>query len=137
MLYLCQGQPQSHVSNAGTINTMRKLLLQEDYVEITPHLSNSDAGSLLDFILSLLRNELHSNGESEIVNQRARRLMLKVASKMHIIPKSLFIKGVTMKANPIGRGGFGYVFKGELGGALVALKYLHKNAPHNYRVSRQ
>jgi hypothetical protein len=135
MLYLCQSQ-QPTLSNVGAIEIMRKLLLQEDYVEITPHISNSDAGSLLDFILSLLRNELYSNGELKI-NRRARRLLLKVASKTHIIPKSLFIKGVTMKANLIGRGGFGYVFKGELGGALVALKYLHKNAPHNYRVSRQ
>ncbi|KAF8345094.1 hypothetical protein F5887DRAFT_1074742 [Amanita rubescens] len=58
-------QPQStRISNAGTINTMRELLSQRDYIKIAAHINNaSDAEHLLDFILPLLRNESHSNGE--------------------------------------------------------------------------
>jgi hypothetical protein len=139
-LYLCQSlqQPQSTLlPNAGTINTMRELLSQRDYIKIAAHINNaSDAERLLDLILHLLRNESHSNGELK-ESRRARRLLLKVASTMPVIPRSLFIKGVTMKVGPdyISRGGFGLVVKGELGGALVALKFLYKHARHNSIVS--
>ncbi len=116
---------------------MRELLSQRDYINIAAHINNaSDAEHLLDFILPLLHNESRSNGELK-ENRRARRLLLKVASTMPVIPRSLFIKGVTMKVGPdyISRGGFGLVVKGELGGALVALKFLYKNVRHNSIVS--
>lgn len=61
-------------------------------------------------------------------NRRARRFMFKVISKTPVIPKSMFITGVTVKVDVdcIGSGGFGLVFKGELQGKFVALKLLHK-----------
>jgi hypothetical protein len=124
----------TRISNAGAINTMRELLSQEDYVKITPHIKDaSDAGNLMDFILSLLRNELLSNGELK-ENRRARRLLLKIASETSIIPRSLFVKEVIKKVT-ISRGGFGLVVKGESGGAFVALTFLYKNVHHNSVVS--
>src|SRR6266550_5491399 len=137
-LYRTQ-QPQStRVSNAGTINTMRELLSREDYVKLAPHINDaSDAENLLDFVLHLLCNGLLSHPGDLRISGRARLLLLKVASTMPVIPRSLFIKGVTMKVSPdyISRGGFGLVVKGELGGAPVALKFLYKNACHNAIVS--
>ena len=65
-------------------------------------------------------------------NRRARRLMLKMITKTPVTPSSLFVKGINAKIdhNCIGRGGFGVVFKGQLKGAAVALKLLHKTR-HN------
>ncbi|KAF8335275.1 kinase-like domain-containing protein [Amanita rubescens] len=52
--------------------------------------------------------------------------------KTPVIPSSLFVKGINAKVDYdyVGRGGFGFVFKGELGGAAVALKLLYKTR-HN------
>ena len=80
-------------------------------------------------MLYLLRNGYLSNLGAQLeANRRARRLMLKVVSETPVIPKSLFITGVTVNVDVscIAAGGFGLVFKGELQGKLVALKILHK-----------
>jgi hypothetical protein len=114
---------------------MRELLSQEDYFKVAPHISDAlDAENLLDFVLHLLCNDLLSHPSGDLTaNGRARLLLLKVASTMPVMPRSLFIKGITMKASSdyIGHGGFGLVLKGQLGGAPVALKVLYKNAHHN------
>ncbi|KAF8333300.1 kinase-like domain-containing protein [Amanita rubescens] len=62
------------------------------------------------------------------LNRRARRLMIKIVSKMPVMPSSLFVTGVNVPANReyIGGGGFGHILKGELRGEAVALKVLYK-----------
>ena len=54
--------------------------------------------------------------------------MLKTLTKIPVMPSSLFVKGINTKVNYdfIGRGGFGFVFKGELEGKPVALKLIYK-----------
>ena len=65
--------------------------------------------------------------DPDILKRRARRFMLKVITKTPVIPESLTVTGVrTAEHDHIGRGGFGYVFKGELQGDIVALKVLYK-----------
>jgi hypothetical protein len=88
-----------------------------------------DAKNLLDFMLHLLRNRGLSSPDATMdINQRARRLMFKIISKMPIMPSSLFVTGVSIPANReyIGGGGFGQILKGELKGDAVALKVLYK-----------
>ncbi|KAF8702215.1 hypothetical protein AX14_014460 [Amanita brunnescens Koide BX004] len=118
------------VVNARTIGLMHQLLFKNDYVNVVAHLTDtSDVKNLLDFMLYLLRNGYLSNLGAQLeANRRARRLMLKVVSETPVIPKSLFITGVTVNVDVscIAAGGFGLVFKGELQGKLVALKILHK-----------
>ena len=54
--------------------------------------------------------------------------MMKVITKTPVIPTSLIVTGITMPAERdyIGGGGYGHVYKGELGGTTVALKVLYK-----------
>lgn len=54
--------------------------------------------------------------------------MLKLLSKNHSPPRSLFITGINPKVTLeyIGMGGFGYVFEGDYKGQPVALKVLYK-----------
>ena len=54
--------------------------------------------------------------------------MIKIISKMPVMPSFLFVTGVSMPANReyIGGGGFGHILKGELKGKAVALKVLYK-----------
>ena len=113
----------------ATIDLARSLLRTKDYVNAALQLSNtSDAELLLDFMLHLLCCDHLSCPEVPDANRRARRLMLKMITKMPVIPSSLFVKGINAKVNYdfIGRGGFGFVFKGELEGTPVALKLIYK-----------
>ncbi len=76
---------------------------------------------MLDFMLCLLLDGHLSDAD---INLRARRLMLKAITKTPVMPRSLFVTGVKVKVDRdyIASGGFGLVFKGELGGSFVALK---------------
>jgi hypothetical protein len=103
----------------------------KDYVKIAEQLSKtSDVNNMLDFILCMVSNGHLSNpnATSSDTNWRARRLMMKVITKTPVIPISLIVTGVTMPAERdyIGGGGYGHVYKGELGGRTVALKVLYK-----------
>ena len=93
--------------------------------------NTSDASKLLEFILDMLCNHCVSSQESATVDitRRARRFMLKVISKIPIVPPSLVVTGVTIPVDRdyIGGGGFGHVFKGKRRGKAVALKVLYKS----------
>ena len=129
------GSPIASVVNETTINLTCKLLSRDlkDYANIAEHIINdSDVEILLDFMLHLLCERRLSNPTSAMnINLRARRLMLKVTTRTPAIPRSLIVTEVSIKSEHslIGSGGFGRVFKGELGGAPVALKALYKT--HN------
>ena len=104
----------------------------KDYVQIVEQLNDaSDVNNLLDFILCLVVNDHLSNTSAMLsdANWRARRLMFKVIAKTPVVPTSLIVTGVSMPAEHdyIGGGGFGCVYKGELGGTAVALKVLYKS----------
>jgi hypothetical protein len=117
---------------------MSKLLLREDYVSVAGLLTEAtDAKNVSDFILHLLRWNCLSTGCSVDMNRRARRFMLKVISKVPVIPASLVATGIVMPAerNYIGSGGFGRVFKGEWRGEIVALKVLYKSDNQVVRIS--
>ena len=121
----------------ATIDLVRSLLRMKDYANVALQLSDADSELLLDLMLNLLYCGRLSCSEVPDANRRARRLMLKIITKMPVIPSSLFVTGVNSRVdhNYIGRGGFGFVFKGELEGTSVALKSLHKtrhdNASHS------
>jgi len=125
-------KPRSSITsvvNATTINLIQKLLFREDYVSVAGDLTQaSDAKNLLDFMLHLLRNHHLLNQDPTGVNidQRARRFMMKVISKIPVVPPSLIVTGVLVKREVIGGGGYGLVFMGKLKGAAVALKVLYK-----------
>lgn len=116
---------------------MCKLLSRADYISFAAQLTDaSDAKNLLDFIILLLHDNSRLTNLNGIVDikQRARRFMLKVITKMPVIPESLIMTGIrTAEHDHIGRGGFGHVFKGTLQGESVALKVLYK--PDNNVVS--
>ena len=114
---------------------MWKLFSSEDYINFAAQVTDvSDAKNLLDFMLHLAlhdrRFELTDPDDFETVNikRQARRFMLKVITKIPVIPEALIVSGIKMPAEHdyIGRGGFGHVVKGELRGNAVALKVLYK-----------
>ena len=119
------------VVNTTSINLVWKLLSREDYVSVAGDLDQaSDVKNLLDFMLHLLRDHrLPSQDPTVNIDQRARRFMTNVISKIPVIPPSLIVTGVRMpvRRNYIGSGGFGSVFRGKLQGASVALKVLYKS----------
>ncbi|KAF8336181.1 kinase-like domain-containing protein [Amanita rubescens] len=81
-------------------------------------------------MLHLLRDgRLPNLDETLGIKRRARRLMFKIITRIPVIPPSLIVTGVNMpeKRDYIGSGGFGRIFKGELEGAVVALKVLYKS----------
>ncbi|KAF8325734.1 kinase-like domain-containing protein [Amanita rubescens] len=123
------GSSIASVVNATTINLTWKLLSSEDYVSVTDDLNKaSDVQNLLDFMLHLLRDHrLPHQDPTVIIDQRARRFMMKVISKVPVMPPSLIVTGVRIPANrSYLHGGFGSVFKGEFQGSTVALRVLHK-----------
>ena len=110
----------------------------KNYVNTALQLTGeSDTELFLDFMLYLLCGGHLSCSEVPDANRRARRLMLKMITKTPVTPSSLFVKGIDAKVDYdyVGRGGFGFVFKGELNGAGVALKLLYKTR-HNDASSR-
>lgn len=112
---------------------MCDILSREDYVDLVTRIDNPlDAGKLLDFILDMLLNRRISSWDSTTaadITRRAQRFMLKIISKIPIVPPSLIVTGVSIPVdrNYIGGGGFGRVFRGERGGEVVALKVLYKS----------
>ena len=116
--------------NTTSIDLLHNLLTREDYVDVAEKLNNSlDMKNILEFILFVLRNRYFSNPDPNVdTNRRARRLMSKIISKSPVMPRSLFLTGITMPSdrNLIGGGGFGLVFKGEYEGKAIALKVLYK-----------
>lgn len=113
---------------------MWQLLSRKDYVSVAGDLSQaSDAKNLLDFMLLLLREHHLVNQDPTVnIDQRARRFMTKVISKIPVIPPSLIMTGVRTQVNCkyIISGGFGRVFRGELtpeGAGAVALKVSYKS----------
>ena len=123
------------VTNATTIDLLRRLLSRDDYVGIAEKIrKDSDATNLLEFTLHVLRRGNLSNWDATMdVGRRARRLMFKIISKTPVVPRSFIVTGVSMsdKRDYIGRGGYGNVFKGEFRGTVVALKVLYKNDANN------
>ena len=122
------------VVNVVTIDLARSILTTKNYVNTALQLSGeSDTELFLDFMLYLLCGSHLSCSEVPDANRRARRLMLKMITKTPVAPSSLFVKGITAKVDYdyVGRGGFGFVFKGELRGAAVALKLLYKTRHHD------
>ncbi|KAF8330113.1 kinase-like domain-containing protein [Amanita rubescens] len=106
----------------------------KDYVNTALQLTGEpDTELLLDFMLYLLCGGHLPCSEAPDAHRRARRLMLKMVTKTPVTPSSLFVKGIDAKVDYdyIGRGGFGFVFKGELRGAAVALKQLYKTRRHD------
>ena len=131
---LKSSQPGSCITsivNASIIDLVCRILSREDYLSVAEQLSQPpDVQNLLDFLLHLLRDRRLSNSDPTIDNnERARRLMFKLNSKMPVIPPSLIVTGVSMATEReyIGSGGFGRVLIGELQGAAVALKVLYKS----------
>ncbi|KAF8324229.1 hypothetical protein F5887DRAFT_1147419, partial [Amanita rubescens] len=72
---------------------------------------------------------LHSGIRRYATLRRVRRFILKIISKIPIIPPSMIVTGVSIPDDRdyIGGGGFGRVFKGERSGEVVALKVLYKS----------
>ncbi|KAF8720764.1 hypothetical protein AX14_010792 [Amanita brunnescens Koide BX004] len=90
--------------------------------------TNSDVELFLDFLLHLLRDgSLQIGSYTRDVTTKARKLVFKLASKTHVLPRSLFITDIEKDPHAIAVGGFGRVFKGKYGGQLVALKMLYQS----------
>ncbi|KAF8339465.1 kinase-like domain-containing protein [Amanita rubescens] len=134
-------QPESSVVNATIVDLTFKLLLREDYTPVADQLTQaSDVKNLIDFMLHLL-HERHLQNQDVNVNieQRARRFMFTVISKIPVIPQSLIVTGVTSPAarEYFAAGGFGLIFKGELRGSTVALKVLYRSGNSDVALCRE
>lgn len=121
--------PIASVVNEITVDLFRKLLSLEDYVDAAEQLSQpQDIKNLLEFMLFVIRNHYFSNLDTDVgLNRRARELMSKIISKWPLMPRSLFLTGVTIPSDRdlSGGGGLGLDFKGEHEGKVVALKLLY------------
>ncbi len=118
---LRQKQPRSPVVNTKTIELTRMWLSKEDCVTVSPMLTHaSDVDNLLDFMLHVLRNRCLVTSDAKMdLNRRARRLMSKIITKMPIMPKCLFLTGLSVSADRL---------NGVLGGSPVSLdKSRHTN----------
>ncbi|KAF8328471.1 kinase-like domain-containing protein [Amanita rubescens] len=128
------GSPIGRVVNAVTVDLVRLLLITKNYVNIALEpIDTSDAELLLDLMLHLLCSGQLACVDVPDANRRARRLMLKMITKTPLTPSTLFVKGISAKVDYdyLDRGGFGFVFKSELGGTAVALKLLYKTRHNN------
>jgi hypothetical protein len=117
--------------NPTSIELFHNLLTRQDYVHAAEKLNHpSDVKNMLDFILFILPNRCLSNPDPNVdTNRRARRLMFEIMSKSPVMPRSLFLTGLTMPGDHdvIRRSlSSGLVSKGEHEGKVVALKGLHK-----------
>ncbi|KAF8339466.1 kinase-like domain-containing protein [Amanita rubescens] len=122
--------PGSRYGGAIIVDLMCEILSREDYVNLVTRIDDPlDASKLLDFILDLLNHRASiQDATTADITRRARRFILKVISRMPIVPPSLIVTGVTIPSERdyIGGGGFGRVFKGKRRGKAVALKVLYK-----------
>ncbi|KAF8339478.1 kinase-like domain-containing protein, partial [Amanita rubescens] len=122
--------PITSVVNATSIDLLYRLLSREDYLTVAEEINHvSDAKNILDFMLYVLHNHYLSDPDGIMdTNRRARGLMTKVVMNARVMPKSLFLTGVTVSIDRenADNGESGPVFKGELRGAPIALRVVHK-----------
>lgn len=121
------GAPITSVVNATSIGLLHRVLSRDDYLSAMKEINHgSDAKNILDFMLYVLHNRYLSDPDGIVdTNRRARRLMNKVISKARVMPRSLFLTGVTVSIDRE-TAGSGPVFKGEMRGAPIALRVAHK-----------
>ncbi len=121
------GAPITSVVNATSIDLLYRLLSREDYLTGAEEINHGpDAKNILDFMLYVLHNRYLSDPDGiEDTNRRARRLMTKVIANARVMPRSLFLTGVTVSIDRENADN-GPVFKGELRGAPISLRVVHK-----------
>ncbi|KAF8626482.1 hypothetical protein AX17_006538 [Amanita inopinata Kibby_2008] len=120
-------EPIHSLVNPGIVDFMSRVLSAKDYVNIASQIDDTqDAENLLEFLICLLDHGLLVKTDLRDANRRARRFIIKLATKTHTIPPSLYLKDVIQsKTYPIGRGGFASVYEGRYRGIRVALKMLN------------
>ncbi len=121
------GAPITSVVNATSIDLLYRLLSREDYLTGAEEINHGpDAKNILDFMLYVLHNRYLSDPDGiEDTNRRARRLMTRVITNARVMPRSLFLTGVTVSIDRENADN-GPVFKGELRGAPISLRVVHK-----------
>ncbi|KAF8344367.1 hypothetical protein F5887DRAFT_918167 [Amanita rubescens] len=131
------------IHDSGVYDLLCEVLSREDYVDLATQIDDPspEASQILDHLLEMLLiyRKLGPNRTASSVSgreftttditRRLRRFILKVISKIPIIPPSMIVTGVSIPDDRdyIGSGGFGRVFKGERSGEVVALKVLYKS----------